>query len=43
MQNEYIDLPINIQETPKQLLEKAPVYKVPEKADEAAHQILKTL
>ena len=29
MQNEYIDLPVNIQETPKNLLDKAPVYKVP--------------
>lgn len=33
MQNEYIDLPINIQETPKILLEKAAPVKVPEGAD----------
>lgn len=30
MQNEYIDLPINVQETPKQLLEKSEPYKVPQ-------------
>ncbi len=29
MQNEYIDLPIILQETPKNLLDKAPAYKVP--------------
>jgi hypothetical protein len=30
MQNEYIDLPINVQETPKQLLEKSEPFKVPQ-------------
>lgn len=43
MQNEYIDLPINIQQTPKQVLEKAPAYKVPESPEDAADQLLKTL
>lgn len=43
MQNDYIDLPINIQETPKHLLEKAPLYKVAAKPEDAANDLLKSL
>lgn len=43
MQNEYIDLPINIQQTPRSLLQKSEAYKVPEKPGDAANQLLKTL
>lgn len=43
MQNEYIDLPINIQDTPEYLLEKAEPYKVLPDSNEAANDILKNL
>ena len=39
MQNEYIDLPINIQDTPEYVLEKAEPYKPPEDPNEAASDL----
>ena len=43
MQNEYIDLPINIQDTPEYLLEKAEPYKPAEDSNDAASDVLKNL
>ena len=43
MQNEYIDLPINIQDTPEYVLEKAEPYKPLEDPNEAASDLLKNL
>ena len=43
MQNEYIDLPINIHETPEYLLEKAEPYKPNPDANEAAADVIGNL
>lgn len=43
MQNEYIDLPINIQDTPEYILEKAEAYKPHEDSNEAVNDVLKNL
>ena len=41
MQSQYIDLPLNISETPEQIIDPSlPAYSVPNDAGEAAHQIL---
>jgi hypothetical protein len=43
MQNDYIDLPINLQETPKHLLEKCEPVNFPEDPNEAVDKLLKKL